>query len=129
MNYNFANEHWKLPKNYPELISAVTWAAGGRLTASVQAPLSVAAELVEQKSSKNWILHLVNFDFARPVDSVAVSLRLPKGRELSEAAMETPDGPAIQVLEAASRGGVVSFRVPGLRVYSLVRLTFSSPRS
>ena len=72
LNYRFANEHWKLPKNYSEL-------ARDRLTLSVQAPLSVAAELVEQKSSGNWLLHLVNFDYTRPVDNVVIKLRLPEG--------------------------------------------------
>ncbi len=128
MNYNFTNHHWKLPKNYPELIAAIRWAARGRLTVSVQAPLSIAAELVEQRSSGNWILHLINFDFTKPVDNVAVNLRLPKGRELKEAVVETPDNSATQVLKATSTEGVVSFRVPRLKIYSLVRLAFTLPR-
>jgi len=66
----------------------------------------------------------VNFDFARPVDDIAVSLRLPNGRELKEVVVETPDGPAIQVLENSIARGIVSFRVPRLQVYDLVRLTF-----
>jgi hypothetical protein len=124
LNYNFANEYWKLPKNYPELIAAVQWAAGGKLSVSVQAPPSVAAELVEQKSSGNWILHLVNFDFNRAVDNIAVNLSLPEGRELKEALLETPDGSEPQVLQSTNTGGIVSFRVPRLRVYDLVHLTF-----
>jgi len=124
LSYNFANEYWKLPKNCTELIAAVEWAAGKQLTVSVQAPLSVAIELAEQRGSGNWILHLVNFDFARPVDDIAVSLRLPNGRELKEVVVETPDGPAIQVLENSIARGIVSFRVPRLQVYDLVRLTF-----
>ena len=126
MNYNFPNEHWKLPKNYPELIAAVRWAAGERLTVSVQAPLSVAVELVEQRSSGVWILHMVNFDFTRPLDNLAVKLRLPKGRVLKEAVAETPDSPATQVLRTTITEGVVSFCVPRLQVYNLVRLTFTA---
>jgi len=129
LNYRFTNEHWKLPKNYPELLAAVKWAAGDRLTLSVQAPLSVAAELVEQRSSGNWILHLVNFDFARPVVNIPVHLRLPEGRNLKEAVMETPDGSGSQLLKASITEGVAFFRVPTLRVYCLVRLTFTLPRS
>ncbi len=129
MNYNFSNEHWKLPKNSPELIAAVNWAAGDKLTVSVQAPLSVAAELVEQKSSGNWILHLVNFDFSRPVANIDVKLRLPEGRHLKEAVVETPDGSATMVLHPGIGGGVASLRVPRLKVYDLVRLVFTAPRS
>ncbi len=126
LNYNFANEYWKLPKNYPELVAAVRWAARDRLTASVQAPTSVTAQLVEQRSSGNWLLHLVNFDFSRPVDNIAVNMSLPGGRHLKEVVVETPDGSATQVLEPANTDGIISFRVPRLRVYSLVRLTFTS---
>ena len=129
LNYRFTNEHWKLPKNYPELLAAVKWAAGDQLTLSVQAPLSVAAELVEQESSGNWLLHLVNFDYTRPVDNVSVKLRLPEGRVLKEAMAETPDGPAAVMLKATLSEGVVSFQVPRLRVYSLVRLTFKGHES
>jgi hypothetical protein len=55
-----------------------------------------------------------------------VSLRLPRGRELKEAVVETPDGPAAQVLKATVTGGIASFRVPRLQVYDLVRLTFTA---
>jgi len=83
-------------------------------------------ELVEQRSSGVWILHMVNFDFTRPLDNLAVKLRLPKGRELKEAVAETPDSPATQVLKTTITEGVVSFCVPRLQVYNLVRLTFTA---
>jgi hypothetical protein len=124
LTYRFSNEHWKLPRNSPELVAAVNWAADDRLTLTVQAPLSVAAELVEQKSSGNWLLHLVNFDFTRPVDNVIVNLRLPEGRMVKEMAAETPDGPATLSLRAALSEGVVSLQISRLKVYSLVRITF-----
>ena len=43
MSYYLGDEHWKLPANYAELAEAVKWAAGGELTLTVQAPLSVTA--------------------------------------------------------------------------------------
>ncbi len=126
LNYNFSNEHWKLPKNYPEILEAVKWAAGDRLTLSVRAPLSVAAELTEQRSSGNWILHLVNFDYTHPVDDIPVSLRMGKGRTLKEAVVETPDASSSQILTTETKDGVVTFRVPRLKVYDLVRFTIAS---
>jgi hypothetical protein len=126
MNYNFASDHWRLPKNYPEIVESVEWAAEESLTLSVKAPLSVSAELVRQKVSGNWILHLINFDFTRPVDDIAVNLRLPAGRELKEAIAESPDGSVARVLEIAKKGDVAVMRVPGLRVYGIVRLAFEN---
>jgi len=42
--------------------------------------------------------------------------------------VETADSSATQVLKAKSTEGVISFRVPDLKVYSLVRLSFTLPR-
>jgi hypothetical protein len=124
MNYHFSNDYWKEPVNGRELLAAVTWAAQDRLTLSVDALRSVAAELAGKGSQGAWLLHLVNFDLATPVASARVTLRLPAGKALKKAVAETPDGPGVRELEIEAGEGSASFRVPGLKIYSLVRLTF-----
>lgn len=119
LTYNFANKYWKLPVNYQDLAAAVNWAAGGRLSATVSAPASVTMELTEQKSSSTLLLHLVNFDFRRPVRNIDVSVRLPAGFTISEVTCETPDGNERQAITPAVHGGVASFRIPSLKVYDL----------
>jgi len=126
INYNFGNQYWTLPKNYTNLVGAVTWAANNRLAAEIQAPLSVAAELAAQKGSNTWLLHLVNFDFTRPVRDIAVCLRTPAGLKVQEASVESPDFESRDLLTATVRDGVVFFRVPRLLVYDLVQVKLAS---
>ncbi len=45
MNYTFSNQYWKLPRNHSDLAEAVTWAAGGGLSAQLTAPPCVSIAL------------------------------------------------------------------------------------
>jgi len=122
LSYYLGDEHWKLPVNYAELADAVKWAAGGELTATVEAPLSVTAELARQPSTNTWLLHLVNYNYTKPVNGISVSLRLPVGRRVREATLQTPDGGSPQVLRVEPAGAALSFKVPRLEVYDLILL-------
>ncbi len=122
MSYNFSKEYWKLPTNYRELEAAVEWAAGGRLSAKVDAPLSVTLELAEQKTTRNRLLHLVNYDIAKPIANLKAEVRIPEGMRLREAVLESPDSEKPEPLAAAVRDGVASFRIPRLKIYDLVLL-------
>ena len=122
MSYAFPNQYWKLPRNSRELAAAVRWAAGGELSAVVEAPPSVTLELAEQKATGNRLLHLVNYDVAKPVANLPVELRLPAGRKLREAVLVSPDGGNPENLKVTLREGFARFRIPRLNVYDLVLL-------
>jgi hypothetical protein len=57
-----ASEYWKLPVNWLELIEAVRWGAGGELALEVKTPLTVTADLLRQRASGAFLIHLVNYD-------------------------------------------------------------------
>lgn len=122
INYNFSNDYWKLPKNYRELVSAVNWVSNDELPTAVEAPLSVALELDEQKTSNTWLLHLINYDFTHPVRNIAVRMRVPFDARVQEAIVESPDDGARRAIGVNTRDGLVSFQVPFLHVYDLVRM-------
>jgi len=122
MSYYIGDEHWKLPVNYSELAEAVKWAAGGELTAAVQAPLWVTAELARQASTNTWLLHLVNYNCTKPVSGISVSVRIPAGFRLHEATLQTLDGGSTEMLKVETRGDAASFKVPRLQVYDLILL-------
>jgi hypothetical protein len=86
----------------------------------------VAVELIAQKGSNTWLLHLVNFDFTHPVRDIAVRLRIPAGMKVQEASVESPDFESRDALAATVRDGVASFRVPRLQVYDLVQVKLAS---
>jgi len=122
MHYTVANKYWKLPKNHSELLQSVKWAAGGELTAEVEAPDWVTIELARQRGTGFWLLHLLNFNTTKPVENIGVTMRMPAGMQLREAFVETPDGGGRQLLPVATQGQTVTFRVPRLKVYEVVLL-------
>lgn len=119
MTYDFPNAYWKLPNNYRQLTDAVKWAAGGPLSATVEAPLSVTAELAERPASHLLLLHLVNFDFRNPVKNIDATLRIPEGWAAGEVVSSSPDGGAAVRLGVTPGDGQVKFRIPELQVYNL----------
>jgi hypothetical protein len=131
MSYDIGDEHWKLPVNYTELAEAVKWAAGGELTATVQAPLWVTAELAQQASTNTWLVHLVNYNCTKPASGISVSVHIPAGFRLRGATLQTPDGGGPEMLKVETREGAVSFKVPRLLVYDLIllKLERSTPAS
>jgi hypothetical protein len=119
INYHFEGRYWKLPRNHEELIAAVEWASAGRLAAKVAAPASVTMELVEQKSTGTLLLHLINFDFRRPVENIDVSLRVPAGFAAGDVVLESPDDGRRETLATSTHTGALAFRIPRLAVYDL----------
>jgi hypothetical protein len=115
-----SEECWKLPPNHAELVAAVDWAARGDFAVTVTAPATVAVELAYQPASGRLLLHLVNYDFERPVADLEVSLRLPPGAVPGALVLESPDIPQPLALKGASAGGRLLFGVPRLAVYNLI---------
>jgi len=122
MTYHVGNQYWKLPKNHRDLMDAVRWAAGGELTAEVDAPEWVTIELAQQRGTNRLLLHLLNYKVGEPVLDIPVKLKLPAGMKVKEAVVETPDAGGRQVLSVVANGRTVSFRVPALKIYDLVLL-------
>lgn len=121
MSYSVRNAVWKLPKNYDALVAAVRWAAGDTLSAEVDAPVWVTAELADQEISRTRLLHLVNFKFEQPVKDVHVRVRIPQELRLRDAVLKSPDDES-RPLAASSSRGMVSLVVPEIKAYALVVL-------
>ncbi len=121
-DYKFTNAHWQLPLNYREMVQAVRWAAQDRLTVEADAPRSVALELTENKAAGKWLLHLINFDFTRPAQDIAIRFRMPGRRRVRHAAWESPDEESSATLAVAERGDVHALILPRLKTYALIRL-------
>ena len=121
MNYYIPNALWKLPHNADALVAAVRQAAGGKLSAQVEAPSWVVTELADQPATGTRLLHLINFSHQEPQRDIAVKIRLPRAARLREVALETLDAPT-QKLPFSMDEDMASFRVPELKVYDLVLL-------
>lgn len=117
--------YWKLPVNWLELVDSVKWAAGGALSLEVEAPLTVTAELHHQPESKMLVLHLINYDAGRhpTVDGVHVRLDARKIGKVTQVALHSPDVGESRALPFDDAEGQVSFSVPSLATYSVVRIS------
>jgi hypothetical protein len=115
---SMTSQYWKLPLNWQELLDAVKWAAGGELPIDVKAPLTVTAELVEQKTSGRLAVHFVNYA-AAPAGRVEVTLRLPAGKSVERVTLLSPDEDKPQVLACSVKAGRAIFAVPRLKTYAL----------
>jgi hypothetical protein len=117
----FLTTYWAAPKNSKELLEAIGWASGGKLSLEVSAPASVAAEFYHQPGKNRHVLHLVNFgagEEARPVGAEF----LWRGARPAKIAFWSPDQPAPANLEAARSADGIRVKVPNIGVYSIVTL-------
>jgi hypothetical protein len=115
------SEYWKLPANWRELNESVKWAAGGQLSLEVTAPVTVVAELTEQKQNKTLLVHLVNYDVARTpsVSGMQVSLRMGDHQKVRKAFLLSPDEEGVRPLVVMEKNGRATISVPQLRTYAL----------
>jgi hypothetical protein len=115
------SEYWKLPANWKEMIEAVKWAAGGRFTIEVSAPLTVVSELLEQKKKDTLIVHLLNYNSAEtaPVRSIEVDLQVPEGKKPARVSLLSPDEQGMQSLPVTIKNGRLTFTVTRLKTYNL----------
>jgi hypothetical protein len=115
---------WKLPVNWQELLSAVSWAAKDDLSLVVKAPITVTAELQEQKGAGKLLVHLINYDADRKPQAgkIEVSLRIPQDKKVEQVTILSPDEPKPQSVTCALKNGRAIFMVPGLKTYSLAVL-------
>jgi hypothetical protein len=115
------SQYWKLPLNWRELIDSVKWAAAGRLSLEVSAPITVATELVEQKEKNKLIVHLLNYAVGKTpvVSNVKVNLLLPAGKKAIKVSVLSPDEDSMRTLASTTKDGGVSFILPRLKTYSM----------
>jgi hypothetical protein len=115
------SEYWKLPANWKALVDSVKWAAGGRLSLEVTAPLTVVTELMEMKQKRKMLLHLLNYNVRQTpsVRNVEVNLQIPEKEKLRKVSLLSPDADTAQSFAGTIKNGRVSFTVPRLETYSL----------
>jgi hypothetical protein len=102
--------------NHDELIAAVHWATGGKSSVQVDAPLTTAMAFYRQPSGRR-VLHLVNYDEARPATDLTIALEQP----VRTATLFIPGQPSTS-LAIETVAGRSTLHLPQLRTYSVIRL-------
>ncbi len=109
---------WKLPRNADELVAAVRWVGRG-LNLNVEAPSTVALNLLRQPTNHACLLHLINYD-AEPTQNVKVSARLAATTPAPRLCVYSPEAAEVAELQATARNGWLTFTLPRLETYAVV---------
>jgi hypothetical protein len=111
---------WKRPKNWKQVVDAVTWASGGPMPLAVSGPEYVAANLVEQQQKRRRMVHLVNYNRQNPsVQNIQVKCELPEGSQVRDVRLYSIDQENGEQLQAQMQGRNAVFTVPKLNVYCM----------
>ncbi|OAQ38021.1 hypothetical protein A5893_16795 [Pedobacter psychrophilus] len=116
-----AGEYLKLALNHNELIDAVEWASGNKLSLHIDAPQTVTMELTEKTDKSKLILHLVNFDYQKtsPAD-IKVDVLITDRKKIQQIIMMSPDGAPDEKMAFKESDGHLAFTVPKLDVYTMI---------
>ena len=116
---------WKAPRNWKEIAEGIRWAADN-VPLEVSGPDYLIANLTAHPAKRRTVIHLVNYNHRNvsEIESVAVKCRLPEGARFQDARVVSPDFEGSQPVPAKAEGGVVSFTLPKLKVYSVVVLNW-----
>lgn len=119
-------EFWKRPRNWQELIDAVTWTAGSDLPISVAAPDFVAMNLVEQVDKRRRIIHLVNFDAEQTpsVRNVSIRCSAVEGESPTAVNFYSPNFEGGKSLDFRVQNSQAVFSVPTLDAYGAVTVSW-----
>jgi hypothetical protein len=120
-----AGLYLKLPLNYNDLIEAVNWASGNRISLKVNAPLTVTAELLEKTDGSALLLHLVNFDTKNPpLQNINTEVNIPEGKIVKQVMVLSPDGITSELPKFTQNKQQLTFTVPQLTTYDVVVIKY-----
>jgi len=115
------NEYWALPENWEELVGSVRWAAGGEFSLNVDAPLTVLAELQEQRGLGKTLVHLVNYNMKRQPLVKDIQINVERSLQPNPDFVEFLEpGEEAKKLDFEMIGGRLKISLPVLRTYGLV---------
>lgn len=124
--FTIGQEFWKRPKNWQELVDAVSWAAQGEIPLQVNGPDFLAANLVEQPDKRRRLVHLVNYNTgATPsIENIQVRCAMPKGKLVSAVTLYSVHSDAGDALNFRMQGLHAVFTVPSLATYCMVAVSW-----
>ena len=112
--------HGYLPENHQEIRDALSWAREGSGILKIQAPDTVAAELLYQPRNHWFLVHLINYDTDRMKDDIKVRLKIKREWINQQVLLITPERPGETMIDADRDGDDLSFVIPGFKIYSFV---------
>ncbi|MFC2075469.1 beta-galactosidase trimerization domain-containing protein [candidate division KSB1 bacterium] len=112
-----------LASNHGELVDAVRWASGKDISVEIQAPVTTVAEFLTQPKKNEIVITLVNFDREQEVTNIAVSLKIPAGKQVKNVALLSPDWAGNKKLPYRKNGDRIEMVLPKLVLFDMVVVT------
>lgn len=124
--FTLGPEFWKRPKNWQEIVDAITWSTGEKLPISVEAPEFVAMNLLEQTAKRRNIIHLVNYDFEKTPSIADISIRCstPAAKPATTVRFYSPDVGEAQPVHFRMEGSEAVFTAPKLNAYGVITVNW-----
>lgn len=111
---------WVLPKNHKELHQSIVEALPDGPSISTEAPLTVVAEMFNRPSTKETIVHFINFDQKNKAPEFRASIRRQAQKTFKTVTCLTPTSDEPINLPFTDAGDAISFKVPSIAVYAMV---------
>jgi hypothetical protein len=120
--FTLGPEFWKRPKNWQDIVDAISWAAVEKLPVSVSAPDFVAMNLLEQTAKQRRIIHLVNYDIEKnpSVANITIRCATPEGKPATAIRFYTADAEDGKPVDFRMEGAEAVFTAPVLQAYGVV---------
>ncbi len=124
--FSISQMFWKRPKNWKQLIDAVSWASQNDIALQVIGPDFLGANLVEQLEKRRRLVHLVNYNTEQvpSIENIQVKCALPWGKPAGAVRLYSIDTNAYDTLNFQMQGSGVLFTVPKLNAYCMVALSW-----
>jgi hypothetical protein len=117
--FSIGPEFWKRPKNWQELLEAVTWAAQGDIPLQVVGPDYLAVNLVEQPNMRRRLVHFVNYNggVVPSIENVQVKCAIPEGKAAARVRLYSVQAESGDPVKCSMQGENAVFTVPRLDTY------------
>jgi hypothetical protein len=123
--FHIGPEFWKRPKNWEQVVSAVSWVSQSGPLLQVSGPDFLVSNLVEQADKRRRIVHLVNYNSQVPsIEDIAVRCAIPEGTPASAVQLYCVDTDNVRSLDFHMDGQQAVFAVPKLNVYCMAVVTW-----
>lgn len=124
--FTLGTDFWKCPKNWQDIVDAISWGADDNLPVSVTAPDFVAMNLLEQVEKRRRIIHLVNYDTEKnpSVANIAIRCATPQGQPATAVRLYAPDSSDGKPVDFRVEGAEAIFTLPAQQVYGVVTVNW-----
>lgn len=124
--FTIGTEYWKRPKNWRELVEAISWAAQGEIPLRVGGPDYLVANFIEQPEKRRRLIHLVNYNSndAPSIENIEIECEAPEASAVSSVRLYSADSELPSEMKFTMRGAKALFTIPKLKVYCMVAVSW-----